>query len=65
MLAEVPVLLNYGERLELVRAKQPGDVSFICIMTIGILYGEVYHQMFMLQIKEQIQIFDGNIILLE
>ena len=67
-LAEIPILLNYDERWEHMRAKhlvtclhlyhcnQQSSKGF----DSNSLHGEVYHQMFLLQIKEQIQIFDGN-----
>ena len=63
-------MLNNGERLEHVRAKQLVTCLNLLHVTISnrqkalinsnSLYGEAYHQIFMLQIKEQIQILNGN-----
>ena len=64
-------MLNYGERLDHVHAKQvvTCDVSLFVSydnrqssegFNSNSLYGEVYHQMFMLQIKEPIQILNGS-----
>ena len=62
-------MLNYGESLEQVRAKQLFDMSWFLSydnrrssegLNANSLYGETYHQMFTLQIKEEIQILNGN-----
>ena len=59
-------MLDYGERLEHVRTRATGNVSFFASyfaskgFNSNSLYGEACHQMFMLQIKEQIQILNGN-----
>ena len=69
VLAEIPAMLNYGERLEHVRTRATDNVSLFVSydnqqsskgFNLNSLYGEVCHQMFMLQIKEQIQILNGN-----
>ena len=63
-------MLNYGGRLEHVRAsKATGDVSLFVsygnrisskAFNSNSLYSEAYHRMFMLQIKDQIQILTDN-----
>ena len=61
-------MLNYGARLEHVRAKQLVTCLYLYHdnrrsskgFYSNSLYGEAYHQMFMLQIKEQMQILNGN-----
>ena len=59
--AEIPAMLNNGERLELVRTRATGDMSLFVSydnrqssrgFNSNSIYGEAYHQMFMLQIKE-------------
>ena len=69
VLAEIPAMLNYGKRLEHVRAKQLVTCLYLHPydnrqsskgFNSNSLYGEAYHQMFMLHIKEQIQILNGN-----
>lgn len=69
MLTEIPAMLNYGESLEQVRAKQLFDMSWFLSydnqrsskgLNANSLYGETYHQMFTLQIKEEIQVLNGN-----
>ena len=66
-------MLNYGEGLEHMRANQLVTCLYLYLMTIGNRQsskgfnsnspqGEAYHQLFMLQTKEQIQILiDNNI----
>jgi len=67
-------MLYYGESLEQVRAKQLCDVSWFLSydnrrsskgLNANSLYGETYHQMFTLHIKEEIQILNGNKFFLE
>ena len=66
--AEIPAKLNYGERLECMQAKQLVASLFVSYdnwqssrgINANSLYGEAYHQMFMLEIKENIQILNGN-----
>ena len=61
-------MLNYGEKLEHVRAKQLVACLYLYHdnrqsskgYNSNSLYGEAYHQMFMPQIKEQVQILNGN-----
>ena len=69
VLTEIPAMLNYGESLQQVRAKQLFDMSWLLSydnrrspkgLNANSLYGETYHQMFTLQIKEEIQILNGN-----
>ena len=68
VLAEIPAILNYGETVGARASKTTADVSFVAYdnrqssngFNSNSLYGEAYHQIFILQIKKKIKILNGN-----
>ena len=60
VLAEVSAILSYFIRLEHMQAKQLVTCLSWKSFYLNSLYVEAYHQMFMLQFKEQMQILNDN-----